>query len=155
MSQVPRVQVARVRGEKDADIPLPTRATPGSAGFDLRAALDGDLVLAPGQREAVPTGLAMAIPPGFEGQVRPRSGLALKHGITLINTPGTVDSDYRGELRIPLWNSSDTTYVVRRGDRVAQLIIAPVVAAELEWVSDLAELDPTQRGSRGFGSTGS
>jgi len=155
MSEFPRVRVARVRSEKDADIPLPTRATPGSAGFDLRAALDGDLVLVPGQREAVPTGLAMGIPPGFEGQVRPRSGLALKHGITLINSPGTVDSDYRGELLIPLWNSSDTPYVVRRGDRVAQLIIAPVVAAELEWVSDPGELDSTQRGSRGFGSTGS
>ena len=154
MSSPPRIRVARLRPEKDADIPLPSRATPGSAGFDLRAAVDGNVTLQPGERVAIPTGLWLSMPPGFEGQVRPRSGLALKHGIAPINSPGTIDSDYRGELLVPLWNGGPDSYTVSRGDRVAQLIIAPVVAAEFEVVDAVADLDSTTRGADGFGSTG-
>lgn len=144
-----RVRVARVPGGED--LPLPARATPGSAGFDLRAAVAVELWLAPGARVRVPTGIAVSIPEGFEGQLRPRSGLALRHGITLPNAPGTIDADYRGELQVILANLSDTPYCIRRGDRIAQLVIAPVAAAELELVPDL---DATSRGSGGFGSSG-
>ncbi len=143
------IRVVRLPGSED--LPLPARATPGSAGFDLRAAVSADLWLAPGARALVPTGLALAIPAGFEGQLRPRSGLALRHGILLPNAPGTIDSDYRGELQVILANLSDEPFCVRRGDRIAQLVIAPVVAVELELV---AELDATTRGGGGFGSSG-
>ena len=128
---------------------LPAYATQGAAGMDVLAA--EDVVLAPGARHAVATGLALAIPPGFEIQVRPRSGLALKHGITVPNTPGTIDSDYRGELKVILINHGSEPFAVRRGDRVAQLVLAPVTQAT--WL-EVDELDETVRGEGGFGSTG-
>ncbi len=128
---------------------LPAYATDGAAGMDVLAA--EDVTLAPGARHAVATGLALAIPPGFEIQVRPRSGLALKHGISVPNTPGTIDSDYRGELKVILINHGSADFAVRRGDRIAQLVLAPVVLAS--WLK-VDELDATQRGEGGFGSTG-
>ena len=128
---------------------LPAYATDGAAGMDVVSA--EDVELAPGARHAVATGLAVAIPPGFEIQVRPRSGLALKHGVTVPNTPGTIDSDYRGELKVILINLGAEPFAVRRGDRVAQLVLAPVVRAS--WLT-VEELDETARGEGGFGSTG-
>ena len=128
---------------------LPAYATEGSAGMDVLAA--EDVTLAPGARHAVATGLALAVPHGFELQVRPRSGLALKHGVTLPNTPGTIDSDYRGELKIIMINLGDAAFQIRRGDRVAQLVLAPVTTAT--WLK-VDELDETARGEGGFGSTG-
>lgn len=130
---------------------LPRYATEGAAGMDVEAALEADLTLAPGQRMAVPTGLSMAIAAGHELQVRPRSGLALRHGITVANTPGTIDSDYRGEVKILLVNLGDTPFVITRGMRIAQLVLAPVTRATLEQVDSLEDTD---RGSGGFGSTG-
>ena len=128
---------------------LPAYATDGAAGMDVVAAEDVDL--APGARHAVATGLAVAIPPGFEIQVRPRSGLALKHGVTVPNTPGTIDSDYRGELKVIMINLGAEPFAIRRGDRIAQLVLAPVVRAS--WLP-VEELDETVRGEGGFGSTG-
>lgn len=128
---------------------LPAYATDGAAGMDVVSA--EDVVIAPGARHPVATGLAMAIPQGFEIQVRPRSGLAFKHGITVPNTPGTIDSDYRGELKVLLINHGDADFVIARGDRVAQLVLAPVVQAAWE---EVEELDATTRGEGGFGSTG-
>lgn len=130
-------------------LPLPAYATSGAAGMDVVSA--EDVVIAPGARHPVATGLALAIPHGFEIQVRPRSGLALKHGITVPNTPGTIDSDYRGELKVLLINHGPAPFAIARGDRVAQLVLAPVVQAA--W-HEVAELDETQRGDGGFGSTG-
>lgn len=132
-----------------AGLELPAYATEGAAGMDVLAA--EDVTLAPGARHAVATGLAVAIPPGFEIQVRPRSGLALKHGISVPNTPGTIDSDYRGELKVILINHSSDAFDVRRGDRIAQLVLAPVTRAS--WLK-VDELDETARGEGGFGSTG-
>ncbi len=132
-------------------LPPPAPASAGSAGCDLRAAVEDDLVLPPGGRAAVPTGLVLAIPPGWEGQVRPRSGLALRHGVTLPNAPGTIDSDYRGEVQVLLVNLGDAPFTVRRGDRIAQLVLARVGRAEWEEAEDLGE---TERGEGGFGSTG-
>ncbi len=133
------------------DLPLPRRATPHSAGFDLHAAVDEPVVLAPGARALVPTGIQIEIPPGFEGQVRPRSGLAVKSGIALLNAPGTVDADYRGEVKVIMINLGEQPFTIRRGDRIAQLIIAPVTICEREASEELAE---TFRGPAGFGSTG-
>ena len=130
---------------------LPSYATAGAAGMDVEAAVEADMVLAPGQRAAVPTGLAMAIPAGFEIQVRPRSGLALKHGVTVANSPGTIDSDYRGEVKIMLINLGEDDFTITRGMRIAQLVVAPVSLAVLA-VADT--LETTDRGSGGFGSTG-
>lgn len=130
-------------------LPLPAYATQGAAGMDVVAAEELDLL--PGQRHAVATGLAMAIPDGYEVQVRPRSGLALKHGITVPNTPGTIDSDYRGELKVILINHGDAPFPIRRGDRIAQLVAAPVQRA---WFVEVDDLDDTARGAGGFGSTG-
>lgn len=130
-------------------LPLPAYATSGAAGMDVVSA--EDVVIAPGQRYAVATGLAMAIPHGFEIQVRPRSGLALKHGITVPNTPGTIDSDYRGELKVILINHGTQDFAIVRGDRIAQLVLAPVVQGG--WI-EVDELDETARGQGGFGSTG-
>lgn len=130
-------------------LPLPAYATAGAAGMDVVAA--EDLVLAPGARHAVATGFAIAIPPGYEVQVRPRSGLALKHGITCLNTPGTIDEDYRGEVKVILANLGDQPYTIARGERIAQLVPAPVQRALFE---EVAVLDETDRGSGGFGSTG-
>ncbi|MBS1785947.1 MAG: dUTP diphosphatase [Acidobacteria bacterium] len=135
---------------------LPAYATLHAAGMDIRAAISADetWALAPGQRRLVPTGLSLAIPEGFEGQVRPRSGLALKHGITVLNAPGTIDADYRGEVAVLLINHGDTTFELKRGERIAQLIFAPVTRAEWERVEDLEDLGSTSRGSGGYGSTG-
>lgn len=141
------VQVKRLPHGHGLD--LPKYATTGSAGMDVLSA--EQLSLKPGQRHAVATGLALAIPAGFEIQVRPRSGLALKHGISVPNTPGTIDSDYRGELKIILINHGDESFAIERGDRIAQLVLAPVVQAA--W-SEVDELDETTRGDGGFGSTG-
>jgi dUTP pyrophosphatase len=140
----------------DRDLPLPSYETRGAAGADVRANLRMEdratgLVLAPMQRGIVPTGIRVEIPPGFEVQMRPRSGLATKHGITLPNTPGTIDSDYRGPLGVALVNLSDVPYTIRHGDRIAQMIVAPVVQAAFEVVDALSE---TARGTGGFGSTG-
>ena len=134
-------------------LPLPAYETFGAAGMDLRAAVEAEspLTLAPGARAAVPTGLAMALPEGFEGQVRPRSGLALRQGITTLNTPGTIDADYRGEVRVLLINHGAEPVVIKRGERIAQLVIAPVVRGR--WL-EVATLDETHRGAGGFGSTG-
>jgi dUTP pyrophosphatase len=130
---------------------LPSYATPGSAGCDLRAAIAETLTLLPGGRALLPTGIAVAIPSGFEGQVRMRSGLALRHGLSLLNSPGTIDSDYRGEIRLILANLGAEPVTVARGERVAQLVIAPVARARLE---EVAELPSTPRDAGGFGSTG-
>ncbi|MGC6497560.1 MAG: dUTP diphosphatase [Candidatus Puniceispirillaceae bacterium] len=133
------------------DIPLPAYATEGAVGMDICAAVDADLTLAPGARMAVPTGLAMAIEPGYEVQLRPRSGLALKNGISLANAPGTIDSDYRGEVKVLLVNLGDADFVVSRAMRIAQMVIAPVTKCHIEAV---VELTDTPRGDGGFGSTG-
>ncbi|MCL9999472.1 MAG: dUTP diphosphatase [Erythrobacter sp.] len=141
------VQVKRL--PHGAGLPLPAYATSGAAGMDVVSA--ESVTIAPGARHAVATGLAMAIPAGYEIQVRPRSGLALKHGISVPNTPGTIDSDYRGELKVILINLGTDPFVIARGDRVAQLVLAPVVQAAWD---EVAELDATERGAGGFGSTG-
>ena len=142
-----KVEVKRLpHGE---GLPLPAYATDGAAGMDVVSA--EDVTLAPGARHAVATGLAMAIPQGYEIQVRPRSGLALKHGISVPNTPGTIDSDYRGELKVILMNLGSEPFAIARGDRVAQLVLAPMVQAAWD---EVAELDATARGEGGFGSTG-
>lgn len=133
------------------DLPLPSHASPGSAGFDLRAAVDGELVLRPGERLLVPTGIVLEIPPGWEGQVRPRSGLALRHGLSLVNAPGTIDSDYRGEVGVILINLGDAPYSLKRGDRIAQLVISRV--EPIEW-EEADALEDSRRGDGGFGSTG-
>ncbi len=134
-------------------LPLPSYETAGAAGMDLRAAVlqEAPLTLEPRARMLVPTGLAIELPPGHEGQVRPRSGLAIKHGITLINTPGTIDEDYRGEVMVPLVNLDEAPATITRGQRIAQLVVVPVVQIAIE---EVEELSKTQRGSDGFGSTG-
>ncbi len=132
-------------------LPLPGLATSGAAGSDLSAAIDSDLSIAPGQRELIPTGFSVAIPPGFEGQVRPRSGLALRHGIVIPNSPGTIDSDYRGEVKVILLNAGSESFAISRGDRIAQLVIAPIVSSVFDEVDSL---DETSRGAGGFGHTG-
>lgn len=129
----------------------PAYATEGAAGADLRSAEDGPVVLQPGGRTAVATGLILEIPPGHEGQVRPRSGLAFQHGLTVVNAPGTIDADYRGEVKVLLINLSDAAVTIERGDRIAQLVIAPVTRAEFRETDQLAD---TTRGDGGFGSTG-
>jgi dUTP pyrophosphatase len=145
---VVRVPVVRVR---QSSIPLPAYMSPGAAGLDLAADVDTDVTLRPGQRTLVPTGLSIALPAGYEGQVRPRSGLAHKTGVTVLNAPGTIDSDYRGEVQVLLVNLGDGDVVLRRGDRIAQLVVAPVT--RIEWVEE-ATLVETDRGAAGFGSTG-
>ena len=143
------IEIALQRLPHGDGLPLPAYATKGAAGMDVVAA--EELTLAPGQRHAVATGFALAIPDGFEVQVRPRSGLALKHGITCLNTPGTIDSDYRGEVKIILANLGTEPFEIRRGERIAQLVPAPVLRAEFR---EVESLDETQRGAGGFGSTG-
>lgn len=133
------------------DLPLPATATALSAGLDLAAAIEDELVLAPGQRELVPTGFAIALPEGYEAQVRPRSGLALRHGIVMPNAPGTIDADYRGEIGVLLMNLGDEPLRIQRGDRIAQLVVAPVTS--VSW-DEVDRLDETERGSGGFGHTG-
>lgn len=143
------LRVERLPGSDD--LPLPAYQTAGAAGLDLPAALGAPLELAPGARALVPTGLRLAIPPGYEGQVRPRSGLALRHGVTVLNAPGTIDADYRGELAVILVNLGSEPFTLRRGERIAQLVIAPVSRAEVVVV---AAVDETARGAGGFGHTG-
>jgi len=145
----PEVPVLVKRLPHGEDLPLPAYATDGAAGMDVVSAEDVDL--APGARHAVATGLAVAIPAGYEIQVRPRSGLALKHGVTVPNTPGTIDSDYRGEVKVIMINHGNESFAIRRGDRIAQLVLAPVTRGT--WV-EADTLDHTARGEGGFGSTG-
>jgi dUTP diphosphatase len=145
---VSRVRVLRL--PNNHDLPLPTRQTTGSAGFDLASA-EPDFVLAPGERRLVGTGLAIELPTGMEGQVRPRSGLALKYGVTMPNAPGTIDSDYRGELRVILQNGGTTPVTIARGDRIAQIVFARYEAPDLV---DATALEESTRGAGGFGSTG-
>lgn len=147
----PIVSVAVRRLPHAADLPLPGYATAGAAGMDLLAAVREPVTLAPGARLLVPTGLCIALPPGYELQIRPRSGLALKHGITLPNTPGTIDEDYRGEIGIILLNTGDAPLDITRGMRIAQAVLAPVV--RVAW-RETESLDETSRASGGFGSTG-
>ncbi len=135
----------------NADLPLPAYETAHSAGMDLAAAIERDLVLQPGARALVPTGLAIALPDGHEAQVRPRSGLAARHGLTVLNSPGTIDADYRGEVKVLLINLGDTPFTVERGMRIAQMVVAPVIQAAWETVDALPD---SARGEGGFGSTG-
>jgi len=153
VSMIEQISIPLVWLPHGEGLPVPARQTSGAAGMDLRAALaEGvDMVLAPGQRGVVPCGFAMALPEGHEAQVRPRSGLAVHHGVTVLNAPGTIDADYRGEVMVPLINLGQDDFVVRRGDRIAQMVVAPVSAAIFQ---PEAELDATERGSKGFGSTG-
>jgi dUTP pyrophosphatase len=146
-----KVKVRRIRGDRDREIPLPRYMTEYSSGMDLCAAVEGEISLEPGERKLIPTGIALSIPEGYEGQVRPRSGLALRNGVTLVNTPGTIDADYRGEIGVLLINLGRQPFKVKRGDRVAQLVIAPVFQATVELVD---ELDDTPRSAGGFGHTG-
>jgi dUTP pyrophosphatase len=145
---IPVVQLAHAEG-----LPLPAYETAGAAGMDLRAAVPEDqpIILAPMARTMAPTGLSFAVPHGYEAQVRPRSGLAAKAGITCLNTPGTIDADYRGEVKVILINLGEEDFIIRRGDRIAQLVIAPVASARWQPVPSL---DATDRGAGGFGSTG-
>ncbi len=133
------------------DLPLPRYMTPHAAGMDLYAAVTDDVILAPGERSLVPAGIAIALPEGCEAQIRPRSGLAIKNGITLLNAPGTIDADYRGEIKIIMANLGQEPFTVRRGERIAQMVVAPVLTATLSAVDELPE---TERNSGGFGHTG-
>jgi dUTP pyrophosphatase len=147
----PVIRIRRLRPEEDADIPLPRYMTPGAAGMDLCAAVRADTLLERGQIALLPTGLAMALPEGYEAQIRPRSGLAVRHGIGMINSPGTIDADYRGEVMIALVNLGPAPYTVRRGDRIAQMVIQRVHRAQIEAVDRLVA---TERSTGGFGHTG-
>jgi dUTP pyrophosphatase len=151
MSSTPLIKIVRLRPDTDSDIPLPRYMTSQSAGMDLCAAVKEDLILNKGELTLIPTGFAIALPQGFEAQIRPRSGLAIKHGIGLINSPGTIDTDYRGEIKIAAINLGAKPYTFRRGDRIAQMIIKKVYFARLEIVE---ELDETKRNTGGFGHTG-
>lgn len=147
----PVIRILRLRPGQDADLPLPRYMTPEAAGMDICAAVAGDTLLERGQIALIPTGFAMALPPGYEAQIRPRSGLAVKHGIGMINSPGTVDADYRGEVMIAVINLGPAAYTLRRGDRIAQMVIQRVHQARLEVVD---RLDTTDRSTGGFGHTG-
>jgi dUTP pyrophosphatase len=144
------VAITRIPGSPDG-VPLPAYATEGSAGMDICAAVETDLIMRPGETVLVPTGFAIALPPGYEAQVRPRSGLAVKHQIGILNSPGTIDSDYRGEVKIILTNFGKQDFTVRRGERIAQMVIAPYARAAWE---EKDSLDDTRRGAGGFGHTG-
>jgi dUTP pyrophosphatase len=143
------VQVERLASARD--LPLPEKATALCAGMDLRAAVDHELRIEPGTAASIPTGIKIAVPPGYEAQVRPRSGLALKYRILVPNSPGTIDADYRGEVAVILFNGGTETFVIRRGDRIAQMVVQALPAVELE---EVESLDGTERGAGGFGSTG-
>ena len=149
MQEAIPIKIKRLAGSED--VPLPVKMTEHSAGFDLHAAVVSPAVLQPGDIRVVPCGFAMAIPPGYEAQVRPRSGLASRHGITMVNAPGTIDSDYRGEVDVPLINLGKMPFTVERGMRIAQMLVVPVARAE---VVETDELDETERGTGGFGHTG-
>jgi len=148
-----RLAISYLRLPHGEGLPLPSQQTEYAAGADLLAAIgaNDELEIAPGARELVPCGFAMALPPGFEAQVRPRSGLAARYGVTVLNSPGTIDADYRGELKVILINHGDEAFVIRRGDRIAQLVVAPVTAFAF---NEVQNLDETARGTGGFGSTG-
>jgi dUTP pyrophosphatase len=145
-----KIQITRL-SPSSRDVPLPAYATEGAAGMDIRAVLDDPMIVAPGATVLVPTGFAMAVPNGYEAQVRPRSGLAIKHRIGVLNAPGTIDSDYRGEVRVILTNFGSEEFTIRRGDRIAQMVVAPYVKAEWD---ERESLDDTTRGAGGFGHTG-
>ena len=145
------IEIKRLYPERDIDIQLPRYMSRHAAGMDIRAALEAPLCLEPGRIDLVPTGFAMALPHGFEAQIRPRSGLAVKYGLTVINSPGTVDSDYRGEVKVGLINLGREAYTIHRGERIAQMVIQKVCQAKIRRVD---ELDETERSSGGFGSTG-
>jgi dUTP pyrophosphatase len=151
MNPFPLVKIKRLHPDTDSDIPLPRYMTDQSAGMDLCAAIKKDLVLNKGELTLIPTGFAIALPRGFEAQIRPRSGLAINHGIGLINSPGTIDADYRGEIKIAVINLGPAPYTFRRGDRIAQMVIKKVYLAKLDVVE---ELDETKRNTGGFGHTG-
>ncbi|HAD26320.1 MAG TPA: dUTP diphosphatase [Alphaproteobacteria bacterium] len=147
------LDIALHRLPHHGELPLPDYASAGAAGLDLYAALPAGqpVTLDPGARALIPTGIALALPDGFEAQVRPRSGLALKHGVTVLNSPGTIDADYRGEVGVILWNAGNSPFTVNRGERIAQLVVAPVTRVRLR---EVAQLPPSERGDGGFGSTG-
>lgn len=149
MNQTIEVSFKRIPGTED--LPLPQYQSSGASGLDLHAACSEDITLNPGERQLIPTGLQVEIPAGYEGQIRPRSGLAARHGVTVLNTPGTVDADYRGEIKVILANLGAESFTVRRGDRIAQMVFVPVVRAVLVERDDLSQ---TVRGDKGFGSTG-
>lgn len=151
MSEKTVINCCRVRPDKDSDIPLPRYMTPHSAGMDICAAVETPCVLSPGEIILVPTGFAISLPPGVEAQIRPRSGLAVKYGIGIINSPGTIDADYRGEVKIALINFGKTDYTINRGDRIAQMVINKICEARFEVVD---ALDDSARNSGGFGHTG-
>lgn len=151
MNHPPTIKFLYIDPDKNADIPLPRYMTPQSAGMDICAALENELELEPGKITLIPTAFAVAVPKGFEAQIRPRSGLAVKHGIGIINSPGTIDSDYRGEVKIAVINLGEKSYTFHRGDRIAQMIIKRVYQAEIKLVE---ELDETKRNAGGFGHTG-
>jgi dUTP pyrophosphatase len=147
----PVIAIKRLRPEREHDIPLPRYMTPQAAGMDICAAVDEPLTLAPGRIALVPTGFAMALPDGYEAQIRPRSGLAIRYGVTVVNAPGTIDSDYRGEVRVGLINLGPEPYTIQRGERIAQMVVQQICQARIEVVD---VLDETQRNGGGFGSTG-
>jgi len=151
MTDQPTLEFLRLRPDLDRDVPLPKYMTPDASGMDIHAAVDGPAVIAPGEIALIPTGFAMAIPSGFEAQIRPRSGLAVKHGIGLINSPGTIDADYRGEVKIAMINHGKAPFTIERGDRIAQMIIARSYQVR---VAVVEKLDETQRNGGGFGHTG-
>ncbi len=151
MRTILRIPIQRLDPEKTADVPLPRAMSTGAAGMDVFAAVEDELILEAGETKMVPTGFAVAIPEGYEAQIRPRSGLALKHGIGILNSPGTIDSDYRGEVGIIITNLSKQPFSVKRGDRIAQMVICPVASAAWD---ERVKLPDTHRGEGGFGHTG-
>ena len=151
MSEENRIKIYFKKLDHAKNLPLPAYESDEAAGMDIRAALEEPRTLKPGERDLIPTGLQMALPVGYEAQIRPRSGLAYKHGITMLNTPGTIDSDYRGEVKVLAINHGDEPYKIEHGDRIAQMVIAPVYQPQIEETDSLPE---TNRGKGGFGSTG-
>ncbi|MDZ7756916.1 dUTP diphosphatase [Rhodohalobacter sp.] len=151
MSEEDKIKIYFKKLDHAKNLPLPAYESDEAAGMDIRAALDKPKTLEPGERDLIPTGLQMALPVGYEAQIRPRSGLAYKHGITMLNTPGTIDSDYRGEVKVLAINHGDQPYKIEHGDRIAQMVIAPVYQPQIEETESLPE---TNRGKGGFGSTG-
>jgi len=151
MTSGPKIRFKRLRPDIDADLPLPIYMTTHAAGMDICAAIQDSRTIAPGEIVLISSGFALAIPQGFEIQIRPRSGLAIKHGITIVNAPGTIDADYRGEVKIGLINQSSKAYTVQRGDRIAQMVVQRIYQAEIVAVKNL---DPTKRNQGGFGHTG-
>ncbi len=146
-----KIKVKIRRSPASKDLPLPRKASQGSSGYDLYACVDDEITIEPGRTALIPTGIFLEIPPGYEAQIRPRSGLALKHGVTVINSPGTIDSDYRGEVCVIIINHGKLPFTIKRGERIAQLVFAPVCEASFVEVPDL---EPTDRGKGGFGHTG-